>query len=263
MKLLTLIIVAFLSTSFADRIDDIEAEIANLEATKSQIQKELQALRQSRSVERRRDGKVGPFITERSANPDALAEIQRLNGKIADLKEERADLNQSLRRLRQEERAEERKIAQAQADAQRAARAEERERQRQERDAKRDAERAEREERRRQDLEARELNFLRQKLRRIDVESDLSEIDYDTLSAETELAELRSAYDRSLLGAYLQEKVALLLESDLMCESVNSCAANGTNPKSVKDFNKKLRDQVFPDTQQRESQPARSRSESR
>jgi hypothetical protein len=55
--------------------------------------------------------------------------------------------------------------------------------------------------------------------------------------------------------------MAMLLDSDVMCESIKSCAAIGTNPKSVKDFNKNRATKSFliaqykahPDLQQKQA----------
>lgn len=249
MKLLTLIIVAFLSTSFASTLENIQSDIQVLNTDLTHIDQQIADLRKEERGLKDHDGFVAGIVTTRKIQVDPKTQkvnerIVEIQDQVKKLKSVRKVTQDQLNRFRQEERAEERKIAQERA-------AVERERVK--------TERAERD---RRALEERELNFLKQKLRRIDVESDLSKIDYDTLSAETELAELKSAYDKSLLGAYLQEKMAMLLESNVMCESINSCQG-GTNPKSVDKFNKKLRDQVFPNAQVRESQSPTRPSDAR
>ncbi len=246
MKLLTLIILAFLSTSYADSLEDISAGIQDLERQRASIEADLKALRTIRREERKNDGKWGPFVTEKSANPDALAEIQGINADIDKLKANRSKIDADLRALRKQEREEERRIAKERAEQERKLKEEERQRSKAERDARKEQERAEARARNEEKQKERELGFLRQKLKRIDVESDLSKIDYGTLTLQEELSELQSAYDKSLLGAYLQEKMKLLLSSNVMCESINNCSG-GKRSGAVSELESKLTKDVFPD----------------
>ncbi len=250
MKLLTLIILAFLSTSYADSIDDLREEIADTESTVTNLESQLKAYEDAYKKLKKQDGCIGPFCRIRKEDTNVRAAMQVIleGGTVdgttypgidklkRDISSHRADLSQQEKELR----AEEARIEKERREQEKELRARERENERRQDVLRKQEERETK-------LKDRELEALRRRLKTMDVETDINKLEYKTIGAELRIQEIQRAYDNSLLGNYVQEKMKLLLSSNVMCESMKSCN-NGINTKANSTtLEENLRKDVFKD----------------
>ena len=88
-------------------------------------------------------------------------------------------------------------------------------------------------------------NILSSKLRMADLRMSFMELDFKTNKVETTLDDMERIYDKSLLGAYLQDKMGQLLNSQVICMAQKRCAVS--DPKKIDA--EKIRQELFPESQ--------------
>ena len=77
---------------------------------------------------------------------------------------------------------------------------------------------------------------LQARLRGLDIKTDLLELTGDVQDIDTALDNIADVYDRSLLGAYFQDKITKLLtgtQPDLICRANSRCRSGGQGPSAV------------------------------
>ena len=70
----------------------------------------------------------------------------------------------------------------------------------------------------------------------LDVKSDLLELTGDIQDVDRVLDNVAEVYDKSVLGAYLQDKITQMLtgtQPDLICQASNRCRGSGKGPTAV------------------------------
>ncbi|MEN0060395.1 MAG: hypothetical protein AAGB31_16260 [Bdellovibrio sp.] len=73
---------------------------------------------------------------------------------------------------------------------------------------------------------------------------DFSRLQRSIGDTDLTLEKISNSYDKTLLGAYLKDKMGLLLNSNLMCEGYNRCKV----PEPKKIPNENIEKTLFPDT---------------
>jgi hypothetical protein len=91
----------------------------------------------------------------------------------------------------------------------------------------------------------RQNTILQNRLRTADLRADFMDLDIKTLGVEAKLNNLEKQYDKSNLGAYLQDKFGQLLNSQVVCSAVKRCAV--TDAKKIEP--EKIRQELFPESQ--------------
>jgi prefoldin subunit 5 len=87
---------------------------------------------------------------------------------------------------------------------------------------------------------------LQNRLRTADLRSDFMELDIKKLRVEATLDDMEKLYDKSVLGAYLQDKFGQLLNSQSICSAVKRCAVS--DPKKIDP--EKIRQELFPESKE-------------
>lgn len=77
---------------------------------------------------------------------------------------------------------------------------------------------------------------LQARIQSLDIKTDLLELTGETQNIDRVLDNISSVYDRSLLGAYVQDKITNLLtgtQPDLICQANNRCRGGRQGPSAV------------------------------
>lgn len=88
--------------------------------------------------------------------------------------------------------------------------------------AKLQAEQAEAEQKAQSDLES-----LKRRVKYLDLKDQYSELKHGSIEMNRKLDEIENYYDKTLMGAYFQDKIGQLLNSDVMCSAVKRCRPGG------------------------------------
>lgn len=87
--------------------------------------------------------------------------------------------------------------------------------------------------------------LLNTKLRVADLRMSLMELDFKKNGIDSTLNDMERIYDKSLLGAYLQDKMGQLLNSQVVCSVQKRCM--GTDPKMID--SQRIRSEIFPESE--------------
>ncbi|MFS4460913.1 hypothetical protein [Bdellovibrio sp. HCB2-146] len=87
--------------------------------------------------------------------------------------------------------------------------------------------------------------LLNTKLRVADLRMGLMELDLKKNGIDSTLNDMERIYDKSLLGAYLQDKIGQLLNSQVVCSVQKRCM--GTDPKMID--SQRIRNEIFPESE--------------
>lgn len=90
-----------------------------------------------------------------------------------------------------------------------------------------------------------ENKLLNTKLRVADLRMSLMELDFKKNGIDATLNDMERIYDKSLLGAYLQDKMGQLLNSQVVCSVQKRCM--GTDPKMID--SQRIRNEIFPESE--------------
>ncbi len=88
------------------------------------------------------------------------------------------------------------------------------------------------------------IDTMDKNLRKMDVRTSFQEFSSKVDQTDLALQRLSMAYDKSLVGAYLKDKIGSLLNSSAMCEVVKQCKPGVVAPNIKKDYINDL----FPNT---------------
>ncbi|MNK80876.1 hypothetical protein D3C87_1006090 [compost metagenome] len=83
------------------------------------------------------------------------------------------------------------------------------------------------------------------RLRTAELGSAFLELDLKTYGVDATLNDMEKIYDKSVLGAYLQDKFGQLLNSQSICSAMKRCAVS--DPKKIDA--EKIRQELFPESQ--------------
>jgi prefoldin subunit 5 len=86
--------------------------------------------------------------------------------------------------------------------------------------------------------------ILKNRFRTVDLRSAFMDLDIKKLGVEATLNDMEKDYDKSVLGAYLQDKFGQLLNSQVICSAVKRCPTN--DPKKIEP--ERIRKELFPES---------------
>ena len=92
---------------------------------------------------------------------------------------------------------------------------------------------------------ARNERALAAKIRRADVKTAFTELKLEEAEMKMAIQMIEEQYDRSLMGIYMQKKMAALLESDVLCKKVAECSAGKKSAVTQDEMSK-----IFPSAPQ-------------
>ncbi len=91
------------------------------------------------------------------------------------------------------------------------------------------------------------IDLLRTKIKEQSVTMGFNELNQELNNVDHTLDEIEQVYDKSRLGAYFQDKMGQLLNSQVICQIRRRCWSKGKDPIPAKDIQKEL----FPETKSR------------